>query len=95
MLWFHGLDDPALRPDTVSTLVPPPHTLLLYLVFFLAGALSFDADDRKGTLTRRWPLYLGIATLILFPLGLIGDVPYPADLSRPALGQGPANRGNR
>jgi peptidoglycan/LPS O-acetylase OafA/YrhL len=70
--WFMGLAGPAFGPDTATGLIPPPHLLFYYLVFFGFGALYFDADDVQGRLGRWWWLALPVALLVAFPLGLTG-----------------------
>jgi peptidoglycan/LPS O-acetylase OafA/YrhL len=68
--WFNGLRAPGFGPDTSSTLLPFPHLLLLYGVFFFAGALYFDCDDPEGKLGRRWWLTLPLALFVVLPVGL-------------------------
>ena len=57
-------------PDTSLGLVPIPHVLFYYIVFFGFGALYFDCGDREGKLGRWWWLTLPLALCVVFPLGL-------------------------
>lgn len=68
--WFEGLRQPAFGPDTSLTPFPMPHTLLMYAIYFFAGALYFDADDREGRIGKLWWLWLPIAVLVVLPVGL-------------------------
>lgn len=68
---FMGLFSPAFGPDTALGLLPQPHILAYYSVFFGYGGVLFlvgDPDDRVG---RRWWLLLPLALLVCFPAGLI------------------------
>ena len=61
---------PSFGPDTSLGLLPQPHLLVYYGIFFAFGALFHDADDRDGRLGRMWWLTLPLALLVLLPLGL-------------------------
>jgi peptidoglycan/LPS O-acetylase OafA/YrhL len=61
---------PGFGPDTSAGIIPAPHLLLYYGIFFGFGALYFDADDRDGRLGRWWWLTLPLALLVVLPLGL-------------------------
>ncbi|MDG3007295.1 acyltransferase family protein [Paludisphaera mucosa] len=69
--WFmgDGGDPPFFGPDTSSGLLPIPHVLAYYAVFFGFGALDFGVDDRTGRVDERWWLPLAIGLLVVFPLG--------------------------
>lgn len=68
--WFMGWPTPGFGPDTSAGLIPMPHLLAYYLVFFAFGALYYDAHDDTGALGRRWlPLVL-VGLLVAFPAGL-------------------------
>ena len=69
-MWFNGLNEPAFGPDTSSNIIPPPHLLLIYWVYFFVGALYFDCDDQEGRLGRQWSAMLIVAIVILLPAGL-------------------------
>jgi peptidoglycan/LPS O-acetylase OafA/YrhL len=67
---------PGFGPDTSGGVLPEPHLLLYYAIFFGFGALYYDADDADGRLGRRWWLTLPLALLVVLPLGLatVGSV---------------------
>lgn len=79
--YFMGYGGPHFGPDTSSGLLPPPHLLLYYGLFFAFGVLYFDADDNRGELGRNWGLWLGASLLLLFPAAWITML-----TSRPATG---------
>ena len=56
-------------PDTSAGLLPMPHVLLYYAIFFGFGAWYFLSDDREGRLGRWWPVHLLLGGLVVFPLG--------------------------
>ncbi len=72
---FMGLSTPLFGPDTSTGLLPQPHVLGYYAVFFGYGALLFLTERRAGAdverVGRRWPLLLGLALLVCFPAGLV------------------------
>lgn len=68
---FMGTAFPAFGPDTSTGVLPQPHLLIYYGLFFACGVSAFCVDARGETLGRRWWLLLPIALLILFPLGLV------------------------
>ena len=81
-----GIGIPNFGPDTSSSLLPQPHVLFYYAIFFFFGALYFDCDDAQGRLTRWWGLDLGLALLVALPLALLTHaqndvVPLPWKLS--------------
>ena len=65
-----GLVASGFGPDTSSGLLPMPHTLLYYALFFAFGTLYFDCDDPDGRVGKCWGLALPLGLLIVFPLGL-------------------------
>ncbi|MFQ3592719.1 MAG: acyltransferase family protein [Gemmataceae bacterium] len=71
---FQGVLGLGLGPDTSSGVLPWPHVLAYYSVFFFAGALYFDAHDREGRFGRWWWLWLPVAA-VLFALSrhYLGD----------------------
>ena len=60
---------PGFGPDTSLGLIPQPHILLYYGLFFGFGALYFDCDD-DGRLGRWWYLSLPLAVFIALPAGV-------------------------
>jgi hypothetical protein len=65
--YFMGYGGPHFGPDTSSGLLPPPHLLLYYGLFFAFGVLYFDAEDNQGQLGRKWWLWLAVSLVLLFP----------------------------
>ena len=55
-------------PDTSIGLIPFPHLLFYYAIFFGFGALYFDCKDTQGELGSRWFVTLPVA-LLLFLIG--------------------------
>ncbi len=79
---FMGLIYPVYGPDTSVGLLPMPHVLFYYAIFFGYGALYFDARDDEGKVGSGWWLSLPISLLILFPLGsqlTVGEFGFGAD----------------
>jgi peptidoglycan/LPS O-acetylase OafA/YrhL len=70
--WFmaEGGDSPIFGPDTSTGLLPIPHVLAYYAVFFGFGVLYFDADDRSGRVGERWWFPLAIGLFVILPLGI-------------------------
>lgn len=68
--WFMGSPAPGLGPDTAAGLLPPPHILAYYLIFFAFGAFTFDADDRGQSLGRRWWALLPFGLFVALPVAL-------------------------
>lgn len=69
--WFMGIFAPSFGPDTSVGLLPQPHLLLYYGVFFAFGALYFDCDDKEGQLGRWWGLAIPLALFVALPVGLV------------------------
>lgn len=67
---FMGTGVPMFGPDTATGLVPPPHLLAYYAVFFF-GALYYEADDTQAQLGQRWRLTLPLALFLVLPVGLV------------------------
>ncbi len=67
--WLMGLLYPDFGPDTSVGLVPMPHILFYYAIFFFFGAVYFDCDDTSGRVGRFWPITLPVALLVVFPIG--------------------------
>jgi ABC-type uncharacterized transport system ATPase subunit len=62
---------PIFGPDESSGILPQPHVLFFYAIFFYFGAFYYDCDDRDGRLGRWWWLTLPLALFIAFPLGMV------------------------
>lgn len=68
--FFMGWLAPVFGPDTSVGLLPLPHILFYYAIFFGFGALYFLSDDDGARVGRWWVAMLPLALLILFPIGL-------------------------
>ena len=66
----HGGALPGFGPDTSAGVLPIPHVLLYYTVFFGFGALYYESRDEVGRLGRAWWAHLTLALLLVLPLGL-------------------------
>lgn len=69
LLMGEGGAKPVFGPDTNTGILPLPHLLAYYALFFGYGALYFDSDDKSGTVSRFWWLILPVGLFLLFPLG--------------------------
>ena len=67
---FMNADRPGFGPDTATGWLIPPHLLMYYGLFFVAGCLMYGDEGRVRRWTRPWPLWLGLSLLVLLPLGL-------------------------
>jgi peptidoglycan/LPS O-acetylase OafA/YrhL len=61
---------PLFGPDTSTGLLPVPHVLAYYAIFFGFGALYYGCDDPSGRIGARWGLPLALGLLVVLPLGL-------------------------
>ncbi|MEE3373134.1 MAG: acyltransferase family protein [Planctomycetota bacterium] len=67
---------PWFGPDTSTGILPAPHVLGYFAVFFGFGALYFCSDDQQGRLGNWWWLHLAIGLLVVLPYGMTRvDVP--------------------
>ena len=84
-----GGASPIFGPDSSTGLLPIPHILAYYAIFFGFGALYYGFDDRPGRVGERWWLPLSIGLLVVLPLGmaLAGGWSGP-----PGVGLGPLPR---
>lgn len=64
-----GGTTPIFGPDTSAGILPIPHVLAYYAIFFGFGALYFGFDDQSGRVGNRWWLPLTIGLLVMVPLG--------------------------
>jgi peptidoglycan/LPS O-acetylase OafA/YrhL len=69
--WFMGAGGVSqiFGPDPSAGLLPIPHVLAYFAIFFGFGAIYFGCDDRSGRVGERWWLPLSIALLVIFPMG--------------------------
>jgi len=69
-----GGANPTFGPDTSTGLLPLPHVLGYYAVFFAFGALLYRRRSGKRMLVacieRWWMLLLPVALVVLYPAGL-------------------------
>ena len=70
--WFMGLEGafPTFGPDTSTGLIPLPHVLLYYVLFFGFGVVYFGHNDGGERIGRWWWLTLPVGLLVVFPLGM-------------------------
>ena len=59
-----------LGPDTYTGILPPPHLLFYYMIFFSFGLVYFDLNDFACKLTRFWYIMLPLALFIIFPAAI-------------------------
>ena len=74
------MTQPAFGPDTAVGLLPQPHLLAYYAVFYFYGAMLWDAETAPpdapgpvgpaGPVGRGWWWLLPTSLLVLFPLGI-------------------------
>ena len=60
----------GIGPDTAMGMLPMPHMLLYYAIFFFFGAVYHDCHDGEGRLGAGWGVTLPVAILVVFPLAL-------------------------
>lgn len=65
---YMGLMFEGFGPDTSSGLIPLPHVLLYYAIFFGFGVLYYDTGDTER-IGRSWMISLPVALLVIFPVG--------------------------
>jgi hypothetical protein len=68
-------------PDTSAGLLPIPHVLGYYAIFFGFGALDYGFDDRSDQVGKHWWLPLAIGLLVVFPLGMAASAGWPGPRS--------------
>jgi hypothetical protein len=85
--WFMGDRGatPLFGPDTSAGLLPIPHVLAYYAIFFAFGALDYQYDGRRsgdsGRIGRRPWIPLTLALAVVFPLGMALSLDWPAPLA--------------
>ena len=72
---------PWFGPDTSPGLLPAPHVLGYFGVFFGFGALYYGSDDEAGRLGKWWWLHLAIGLLLVFPYGMSRSAAKPEPCS--------------
>jgi hypothetical protein len=60
----------GIGPDTSMGIIPMPHVLLYYAIFFFFGVIYFDCDDQDGRLGGSWRWLLPVTLLGIFPLAM-------------------------
>lgn len=68
--WFMGSGRGEFGPDTSMGIIPVPHVLAYYALFFGFGALYFECAGTHGTLATSWRRTLPLSLLLVFPLAL-------------------------
>jgi len=72
-----GGTQPGFGPDTSAGIVPMPHVLAHYAIFFGFGAGLFSAHGTAGRLGRGWQVQLSLAAVLFVPaLGLALHAPW-------------------
>ena len=61
---------PNFGPDTSLSILPAPHLLIYYGIFFFFGALYYDCDDSTAKVGKQWVITLPLTLLIIFPITL-------------------------
>ena len=58
---FMGVFGAGFGPDTSTGVIPQPHLLVYYGIFFAVGTIYYDSQDLAGRLGRRWWMWLPVA----------------------------------
>jgi peptidoglycan/LPS O-acetylase OafA/YrhL len=71
--WFMGLGDstPFFGPDTSAGLLPMPHVLAYYAIFYGFGTLYYSSENRSGRGDEQGWMPLSLAIFVVFPLGTL------------------------
>ncbi|MBY0396779.1 MAG: acyltransferase family protein, partial [Thermoleophilia bacterium] len=84
-----GVLAPGFGPDTSTGLIPQPHVLAYYGVFFAFGAMLHDAGAAGEAIGRRWGLWLLASLGVALPVGLLTvDRPVVTGLAQAAYAWG-------
>jgi hypothetical protein len=62
--------DLGIGPDTSMGILPMPHVLAYYAIFFFFGVLYHDCDDRECRLGAGWRWTLPVTLLLVFPVAM-------------------------
>ncbi len=65
-----GSISPSFGPDTSAGIIPQPHLLLYYFIFFSFGAIYSDHQMQSPPLGKKWKSLMAVGILILMPAGL-------------------------
>ncbi len=65
-----GGASPIFGPDSSTGILPIPHVLAYYAIFFGFGVVHYGFDDRSSPVGERWWLPLSIGLLVVLPLGM-------------------------
>lgn len=68
--WFMGSGRGEFGPDTSMGILPVPHVLAYYALFFGFGVLYFECAGAGGRLARSWRWTLPFTLLVVFPAAL-------------------------
>jgi peptidoglycan/LPS O-acetylase OafA/YrhL len=68
--WFMKSAHGEFGPDTSMGILPMPHVLAYYALFFGFGVLYFECGDATGRLGRSWRWTLPVSLLVVFPAAL-------------------------
>ncbi len=71
---------PLFGPETSTGILPIPHILGYYAIFFGFGALYYRFDDTSSRVGAHWWLPLAIGLVVVFPLGMALSVGWPEPL---------------
>lgn len=83
---------PQFGPDTSTGLLPMPHVLAYYAIFFAFGAIDYRLDARAGRAGSRWWAPLSLGLLAAFPIGAALATGRPAALADALTGLDPTAR---
>jgi hypothetical protein len=68
--WFMKSAHGEFGPDTSMGILPMPHVLAYYALFFGFGVLYFECGDATGRLGRSWRWTFPLSLLVVFPAAL-------------------------
>jgi hypothetical protein len=68
--WLMRSGHGEFGPDTSMGILPAPHVLGYYALFFGFGVLYFESNDEDGRLGRSWRWTFPVALLLVLPVAL-------------------------
>lgn len=68
--WFMKSGHGEFGPDTSMGIIPMPHVLAYYALFFGFGVLYFECEEGSAQLGRSWRWTFPVGLLLVFPLAL-------------------------